>query len=56
MDWLLLVCCCQVSALASKLERALASCDKAVGDAEGMVAAKEALLLQWKQEAQEVSI
>jgi hypothetical protein len=42
--------------LASKLERALAACDKAVGDAEEMLAGKDSLLAEWKKEAQLVSL
>jgi hypothetical protein len=52
----LFVCGCQVSGLASKLEQALAACDKAVGDAQEVIAGKEALLAEWKKEAQLVSL
>lgn len=45
----------EVSSLALKLERALAACDKAVGDAQEVIAGKEALLAEWKREAQLVS-
>lgn len=45
----------EVSGLASKLERALAACDKAVGDAGEMMAGKDSLLAEWKKEAQLVS-
>lgn len=46
----------EVSGLASKLERALAACDKAVADAGEMMAGKEGLLAEWKKEAQLVSV
>eukprot|EP00878_Enallax_costatus_P038313 GHUV01043511.1.p1 GENE.GHUV01043511.1~~GHUV01043511.1.p1 ORF type:complete len:512 (+),score=226.56 GHUV01043511.1:875-2410(+) len=42
----------EVAALVQKLERALATCDKSVVDAEQMLAAKDSLLRRWKQEAQ----
>lgn len=45
----------EVSGLAAKLERALAACDKAVSDAEQMTQGKDALLAEWKKEAQLVS-
>ena len=45
-----------MSGLASKLERALAACDKAVADAGEMMAGKEGLLAEWKKEAQLVRV
>ncbi|KAF8060606.1 SCLT1 [Scenedesmus sp. PABB004] len=42
----------EVAALVQKLERALATCDKSVVDAEQMLSAKDSLLRRWKQEAQ----
>ncbi|KAF6264159.1 hypothetical protein COO60DRAFT_1698426 [Scenedesmus sp. NREL 46B-D3] len=42
----------EVAALVQKLERALATCDKSVVDAEQMLVAKDSLLRRWKQEAQ----
>lgn len=45
----------EVSGLAAKLERALAACDTAVSDAEQMTQGKDALLAEWKKEAQLVS-
>jgi DNA anti-recombination protein RmuC len=46
----------EVAGLASKLERALGACDKAVADAGEMMSGKEGLLAEWKKEAQLVSL
>jgi hypothetical protein len=42
----------EVAGQAAKLEQALSACDKAVAEAEQMLAGKDGLLAEWKKEAE----